>query len=103
MADKNYGDTLYETHRWDPNYKLNMNIVNEIYNIYLDNKKTFFVEKSPPTICRAKMFEEYFSKIGDVYFVISICNSYSVQGYGADQWIKFAKYQQNNVKLLKIL
>jgi hypothetical protein len=99
---KEHGDTLYETetHRWDPNYKLNMDIVNEIFNIYLDHEKTFFVEKSPPTICRAIMFEEYFSKIGYVYFIISIRNPYSTRDSG-DEWVKFAKYQQNNVKLLK--
>jgi hypothetical protein len=98
---KEHGDKLYETHRWDPNYKLNMDIINNIFNIYLDSEKTFFVEKSPPTICRAKMFEEYFSKIGNVYFIISIRNPYSTQGYSADEWVKFAKYQQNNVKILK--
>ena len=75
-------------------------MVNNVFNIYLDKKKEIYIEKSPPTICRAKMFEEYFSKLGKVYFIISIRNPYSTR-YNANQWIKFAKYQKHNIENLK--
>jgi len=99
---KNHGDTSYEDNRWDPNYNLDMDIVKNVFDIYLDNEKTFFVEKSPPMICRAEKFQEYFSKIGEVYFIISIRNPYSVNDiFNIDDWVKFAKYQKKNIETLK--
>jgi hypothetical protein len=96
---KKHGDKNYESNRWDPNYNLDMNLVKKLFDIYLDDTKTIFIEKSPPTICRAKMFEEYFSGLGEVYFIISIRNPYSVR-YGAEEWIKYAKFQRDNINTL---
>tara|TARA_Y100000389_G_scaffold205056_1_gene262534 strand:+ start:13198 stop:13905 length:708 start_codon:yes stop_codon:yes gene_type:complete len=108
VVDKGESQWLYQKHgakdylqnRWDPNYKLDMNVVKETFDTYLNNEKTIFVEKSPPTICRAKEFEEYFSKFGDVYFIISIRSPYSCDNLPKD-WIQYATYQQNNIKSLK--
>ncbi len=97
---KKHGDKQYIKNRWNPEYKLDMNMVNNVFNFYLNKKKEIYVEKSPPTICRAKMFEEYFSKLGKVYFIISIRNPYSTR-YNANQWVKFAKYQKFNIENLK--
>ena len=99
---KNHGDTNYEDNRWDPNYNLDMDVVKNVFDIYFDNEKTFFVEKSPPMICRAEKFQEYFSKIGEVYFIISIRNPYSVNNYHTiHEWVKFAEYQKKNIETLK--
>lgn len=95
-----YGDVNYRNNRWDPEYKLDMDLVNNILNKYLDNTKMIFLEKSPPTICRAKLFEEYFSKLGKVYFVLSMRNPYSTR-YGAKKWIECAKYQKYNIENLE--
>ena len=99
---KKHGDTSYEDNRWDPNYNLDMDMVKNIFDIYFDNEKTFFVEKSPPMICRAEKFQEYFSKFGEVYFIISIRNPYSVNDNNSIQdWVKFAEYQKKNIETLK--
>ncbi len=93
-------DLNYENNRWDPNYKLDMNMVNRVFNEYLDNNKKIWVEKSPPIICRAKMYEDYFSKLGKVYFIISIRNPYSVNST-ASEWIKYSEYQKWNIENLQ--
>jgi len=99
---KNHGDTNYEDNRWDPNYELDMDVVKNVFDIYFDNEKTFFVEKSPPMICRAEKFQEYFSKIGEVYFIISIRNPYSLNyADKVDDWVKYAEYQKKNIETLK--
>ena len=99
---KNHGDTNYEDNRWDPNYELDMDVVKNVFDIYFDNEKTFFVEKSPPMICRAEKFQEYFSKIGEVYFIISIRNPYSLNySDKIDDWVKYAEYQKKNIERLK--
>lgn len=97
---KKHGDKNYIKNRWDPNYNLDMKVVDKVLNIYLNKDKKIWVEKSPATICRAKMFQDYFSKLGDVYFIISIRNPYSTGHYGANDWIKFAKYQKDNLENL---
>ena len=97
---KKHGDKYFEKNRWNSNYKLNMKLVDKVFNIYLDKDKEIWVEKSPSSICRAKMFQDYFSKLGDVYFIISIRNPYSTGHYGADKWIKFAQYQKYNLENL---
>jgi hypothetical protein len=97
---KKHGDKDYEKNRWDPDYKLNMKLVDKVFNIYFNKNKEIWVEKSPPSICRAKMFQDYFSKLGEVYFIISIRNPYSTEPYGADEWIKFAQYQKYNLEHL---
>lgn len=97
---KKHGDKYFERNRWDPNYKLNMKLVHKVFNTYFDKDKEIWIEKSPSSICRAKMFQDYFSKLGDVYFIISIRNPYSTRRYGADRWIKFAQYQKYNLENL---
>ena len=97
---KKHGDKDYKKNRWDKNYKLDMKIVDKVLNIYLDQEKEIWVEKSPPSICRAKMFQDYFSKLGDVYFIISIRNPYSTGHYNSDTWIKYALYQKYNIENL---
>jgi hypothetical protein len=93
-------DTTYESNKWDPEYNINMKIVKNILDTYLDKNKTIFVEKSPPTICRAKKFQDYFSKFGEVHFIISIRDPYSTNS-SAEEWVKFAKYQKKNIETLK--
>lgn len=93
-------DKDYQENQWDPGYKLNMELVDKVLNIYLDKNKEIWVDKSPPSICRAKMFQDYFSKLGEVYFIISIRNPYSTAHYGADKWIEFAQYQKYNLENL---
>lgn len=98
---KKNGDRKYDKNRWNPDYDLDMNLVKNIFDNYLDNSKNIFVEKSPPTICRAKMFEEYFEQFGDVWFIISIRNPYSSRWHNDCNWIKCANYQRRNIKNLK--
>jgi hypothetical protein len=53
-------------------------------------------------ICRAEKFQEFFSNFGDVYFIISIRNPYSVNNtYNINDWVNFAKYQKKNIETLK--
>jgi hypothetical protein len=78
-----------------------MNKVKEIYYNYWDHIKSIYVEKSPPLICRAKMFEDYFKQFGEVYFIISIRSPYSTNHYSTEDWIKFAEYQKNNIETLE--
>ena len=99
-------DKNFFKNRWDPNYKVNMKDVKNLYDKYWNKSKDIFLEKSPSTICRAEMFQEYFSKFGKVYFIILIRNPYStnwhVDEYGYDtDWITCAKYQKKNLENLK--
>jgi hypothetical protein len=96
---KKHGDKDYEKNKWDPDYKLNMELVDKVFNIYLNKNKEIWVEKSPPSICRAKMFQDYFSKLGEVFFIISIRNPYSARS-GAGLWIQYAQYQKYNLENL---
>jgi len=98
---KKNGDPSYFKNRWDPNYNLNMNIIKNIFDRYLDSSKDILVEKSPPTICRAKSFENYFEKFGKVWFIISIRNPYSCRDDEKFMWVEHAKYQIRNIKTLK--
>ena len=77
-----------------------MNMVNKVFNTYLDKNKQIWVEKSPPNICRAKQFQDYFSKLGEVYFIISIRNPYSASNT-AEEWVKYANFQKKNIDTLK--
>ena len=45
---KKHGDKDYEKNRWDPDYKLDMELVDKVFNIYLNKNKEIWVEKSPP-------------------------------------------------------
>ena len=98
-GQKFINDPLYEENKWNPNYKLDMDMVKKCYDENWNLKKNIFVEKSPPMICRAKMFEDYFSKFGDVYFIISIRSPYSSRN-SIKEWLKFATYQKNNINIL---
>lgn len=89
-------DNNYIKNRWHPDYKINMNLVHEVFKNYLDDNKQIWLEKSPPIICRAKKYEDYFSKFGDVHFIISIRNPYATN-CSAEQWIEHAKYQKWNI------
>ena len=91
----------YDINKWDPSYKINMDLVKTIYDKYWDHTKLIYVEKSPPLICRAEQLEEYFSQFGDVYFIISIRSPYSTDHYSSEEWIKFAEYQKQNIDTLK--
>ena len=91
----------YDQNRWNPLYEINMNLLKEIYDKYWDHSKSIYVEKSPPLICRAKQFEEYFSQFGDVYFIISIRSPYSTDHYSVEEWLKYAEYQKQNIEMLK--
>ena len=95
------GITDYDQNRWNPSYKLDMDKVKTIYDKYWDNSKPIFVEKSPPLICRAKQFEDYFSTFGEVYFIISIRSPYSTGHYSTEDWVRFAQYQKQNIETLK--
>lgn len=98
---KRHGDKKYFDNRWNPNYELNMKLVENILNRYLDSSKSIWVEKSPSHICRAKKFQEYFSKLGDVYFIVSIRNPYSWNGREyKNKWLTFAEYQKYNIENL---
>jgi hypothetical protein len=95
------GDTNYENNRWDPDYELDMNLVKNCYDKYWNHSKNIYIEKSPPSICRAKMFEDYFSKFGEVYFIISIRDPYASTWHENSDWIECAKYQKHNIETLK--
>jgi hypothetical protein len=96
---KTHGDKMYESNRWDPEYDIDMAIVKNILDTYLDKNKPIFVEKSPPNICRAKKIQDYFSAFGEVYFIISIRSPYSAK-CSAENWVKFANYQKKNIEIL---
>lgn len=91
----------YIKNRWNPDYNINMDLFSKIYHSNWDLTKKILADKSPPHICRAKKIEEEFSKFGEVYFVVSIRNPYSTNGYSASEWIKYAKYQKYNIENLK--
>jgi len=57
------------------------------------------VDKCPPTICRAKLYQDYFSKFGKVYFISSIRNPYATQK-PINLWVKYAKMQKYNIENL---
>jgi hypothetical protein len=95
-----HGCVEYVLNRWDPNYNMDMKCIDEVFKTYLDGDKNIYLEKSPPTICRAKIFEEHFSKLGDVYFIISIRNPYSTN-YNATKWLIHAEQQRYNINNLK--
>ena len=94
-----FHDDIYYFNKWNPEYDLNIEYFKDILDNLLDNNASVFVEKSPPNICRAKKFEEYFSMFGEVHFIISIRNPYSTN-YSAEKWVEYAKYQKKNIESL---
>ena len=95
-----YGVVDYIDNRWNENYDINLDILITIFNEHLDKDKLIWVNKDPPSICRAKKIQDYFEKFGEVYFIISIRNPYSVRTK-AEKWIEFAEYQKYNLENLK--
>ena len=69
------GYKIYKNRRWNKDFTLNMKRVKNCYDKYWNHTKKIYVEKSPPNILRAKQYENYFSKFGKVYFVVSIKKS----------------------------
>ena len=98
---KKYGDIEYEDNKWNKNYDINFDILNNIFNEYLDKDKLIWVDKNPPSICRAKKIQDYFEKLGEVYFIISIRNPYSTRYKNCEKWIECAEYQKYNLENLK--
>lgn len=94
------GDDKYLENRNNPEYKLDMKVINNIFDKYYDNNKYIYVEKSPSLVLRAKDIQDYFSKLGDVYFIISIRNPYSTN-IDINKWVLYAKCQKNNIKNLE--
>lgn len=91
---------LYRKNRWNPNFNLNMDIVKRTYDKHWDLTKEICVEKSPPIVCRAKMYEDYFSKFGKVYFIVNIRSPYATKD-NAKSWVRKAIYQKYNIENLK--
>jgi len=94
----------WNNNRWDVNYKLDMDKIKELYDkLWQSNENTiYYVEKAPCMIARANEFQEYFSKFGEVFFIVSIRNPYSVRkNYGMKYWLKYTKYQKENVENLE--
>jgi hypothetical protein len=87
----------YFANRFDPDFELDMKHVKAIFDQYWDHSKPILVEKSPPTICRAKRYEDYFSQFGEVYFILSIRNPYSTRD-NINDWIRFAQFQRHNIE-----
>jgi len=92
----------YWKNRWDPNYKLNMRRLSEVYHKYWKKKTTsnpnkrIYCEKSPPNICRADRYKRFFEKKGKVYFISLIRDPYCCR-YSAREWIKYATFQKKNL------
>ena len=86
---------------YDPNYFLDYKKVKEAYDTEWDYSKPILIEKCPMLISRAKEIEEYFSKFGDVYFIISIRSPYSTDRYKNNDWVKAALAQKKNIETLK--
>ena len=99
--DKHIYDDDFHNNRFNPEYDLDLNKIKLLFDNYLDPNKQIFVDKCPPTICRAKMYEEFFSKFGKVYFIISIRNPYNIKGKSAGHWVRVANWQKNNIENLK--
>src|SRR3989304_10174816 len=62
---KRNGMQEFFKNRWNKNINLNMQKIKKIFDKHWDQSKLIKCEKSPPTICRAKMFEDYFKKFGN--------------------------------------
>ena len=96
----------YWKKRWNPNYKLNMRKVSKVYHQYWKKKQSsstphpqIYCEKSPPNICRADRYKRFFEKKGRVYFISLIRDPYCCR-YSAKEWVKYAKFQQENLNSL---
>jgi len=57
---KKHGDKDYEKNRWDPDYKLNMKLVDKVFNIYFNKNKKIWVEKTPHLFVEQRCFRIIF-------------------------------------------
>lgn len=93
-------DEYNENNRWDKNFNLSFEKVKKCYDKYWNLDKKILCDKSPSNICRAIDFQNYFSKFGDVFFIIMIRNPYNCKSLQPYDWIEFAKYQKFNINNL---
>lgn len=96
--------------RWDADIEFNWKLIKEIFLDYWNLDKPILFEKSPPNLLRAKQIESVFRP---AYFIISIRNPYAqIEGLyrrkwissptaAAEFWVKCAKYQIDNINMLK--
>ena len=75
--------------------------VKEAYDLEWDYNKPILVEKCPLLISRAQEIEAYFSKFGEVYFIISIRSPYSTDQYLNNTWVTTALAQKENIENLQ--
>lgn len=84
---------------WNKSNKFDFSLIKQKMDEHLDPSKKIFVEKSPPFINQAQLIQKYFSRYGEVYFIISIRNPYSATN-SPTNWVKYAKYQKHNIETL---
>ncbi|QTL97686.1 hypothetical protein GM661_06645 [Iocasia frigidifontis] len=96
--------------RWDPNLKVNWELLKQIFFKYWNLEKPVLFEKSPPHLLRALEIEKVFTP---AYFIISIRNPYAqIEGLwrrkwmpsptaAAELWVLCARYQIKNLNTLK--
>ena len=85
-----------------------MSQVHKAYHARWDTSKNILCEKSPPTICRASKFYDWFNQYGDVYFIIMIRDPYTTNyaPYASGSrlttfWDMCARYQKKNIEMFK--
>ena len=75
-------DKLYSENRWNKDYEINFQLTEKHFNRNWDMSKPVLCDKSPPNIIRADKIYDYFSKRGEVYFIIQIRDPYTTN-YGS--------------------
>lgn len=70
-------DTNYEGNKHNPDYELDMDMVWDVCSSNWDMSKPVLCEKTPENIYRVDRVYDYFSKIGEVYFVTQIRDPYT--------------------------
>jgi len=91
---------VYRENRWDPDYALDMDTVSSNWDKHWDKSKLIHGDKSPPTLCRANMFEDHFKQRGDVYFICMMRDPYMIHE-DARFYVKMAEYQKCNLETLE--
>lgn len=89
----------YLAYRYDPSFQMPMDLVKSAYESVWDQDKLILCDKSIPTIFRAKVYEDYFSQFGRVYFICNIRNPFNCRST-FNEWLNFAEFQQYNLKNL---
>ena len=77
-----------------------MSLVKKAYESIWDTKKKVLCDKSPPTIVRAKKYEQYFSQFSDVSFICLIRDPYACR-YDITKWSTYAQYIKYNLENLE--